>query len=263
MTPARHSPGALARQFTRFKDAFGAARLASADGNSDESINPWEMHMNTFTFKNSRFNPLMALLALAPFAVIAPSQAAGTGPMATNVSVTLADLDLSTSRGVNSARDRLHLAARRLCSQVPGENPAHPADFIACMNEAVTDALRQIDQPGRAAIEAGSWTVLPADARSVPVPPSVDQTDVRVISLAHLDVSTAEGARAAKERITAAARHVCSELVSQDPGLDSHYGKCVNDSTLAALRQISTPAMAAMQDEPRPRIEVSTQVASK
>jgi UrcA family protein len=264
MMPARRAPGALARQFTRFKDATGAQTLAPADGNSDESINPWETRMNTFTSKNSRFNPLMALLALAPFAVITPSQAAGTEPLASDVNVSLADLDLSTPEGVNIARDRLHLAARRLCFEVPGENPAHPANFIACMNDTVTDALRQIDQPGRAAIEAGSWTVLPGDTGRTPAPTKVDQTGVRVVSLAHVDLSTAEGAQTAKERVTKAARHLCAQLASHDSTQNSnYYAKCVADSTLAALRQIPTPAMAALQDAPKARIEISTQVASK
>jgi hypothetical protein len=37
----------------------------------------------------------------------------------------------------------------------------------------------------------------------------------------------------------------------------------MRDATVAALRQIPFPAMAALQDSPKPRIEVTTQVASK
>jgi UrcA family protein len=208
--------------------------------------------MNTYTFKSRHFKPLMALLALAPFAMIAPSQAAGTEIHTSNV--TLADLDLSTSEGVNIARDRLHLAARRLCSQAVTLNSSNVENYIACMNETLTDAVRQIDQPGRAAVESGNWSTLPVNA---------DKTDVRVISVAHIDLSTSEGARMAKQRVRKAAEHVCAQLASMDSGLDSNYAKCVNDATVVALRQIPTPAMAAMQVSPKPRIEVTTQVASK
>jgi len=216
--------------------------------------------MNTYSFKSRRFNPLMALLALAPFAVIAPSQAAGTETHTS--AVTLADLDLSTSEGVNIARDRLHLAARRLCSQAVTLNPSNPENFIACMNETLTDAVRQIDQPGRAPIESGNWSTLPVNA-DTRLRFNADKTDVRVISVAHIDLSTPEGARMAKQRVRKAAEHVCGQLASQDLGLDSDYAKCVNDATVAALRQIPTPAMAAMQDSTKPRIDVTTQVASK
>ena len=106
--------------------------------------------------------------------------------------------------------------------------------------------------------------MLPGDTGRTPAPTKVDQTGVRIVSLAHLDLSTTEGAQTAKERVTKAARHLCNQLVSHDSTRNSnYYAKCVDDATLAALRQIPPPAMAAMQDAPRARIEISTQVASK
>jgi len=81
--------------------------------------------------------------------------------------------------------------------------------------------------------------------------------------ISHIDLSTPDGARIAKQRIKKAAEHVCGQLASQDPWLDWNYAKCVRDATVAALRQIPFPAMAALQDSPKPRIEVTTQVASK
>lgn len=216
--------------------------------------------MTTDTSKFRRFNPLMALLALAPIAVIAQSQAAGTEVRTSTV--TLADLDLSTPDGVNIARDRLHEAARQLCSQSVGEDPAHPGKFIACMNDTVTDALRQIDQPGRAAIEFGAWNVLPSGA-AASSGPTADQTDLMVISVAKVDLSTPEGVRIAHDRVKKTARHICLQLFTRDYGLQSQYVKCVDDATVAALRQVPGLAVAAMQDAPKPRIEVSARVASK
>jgi len=217
--------------------------------------------MTTISSKNRRFNPLMALLALAPIAVIAQSQAAGTE--AHTSTVTLADLDLSTPEGVNIARDRLHAAARQLCSQVAGPSPSNPTNFIACLNDTVTDALRQIDQPGRAAIESGAWNILPSGATSDRLPPSAIQSDVRVISVANFDLSTPDGVRMAKDRIKKTARHICGQLAAEDTGLSSDYARCVDDTTLAALRQVPSPAMAAMRDAPKPHIEITARVASK
>jgi UrcA family protein len=131
------------------------------------------------------------------------------------------------------------------------------------LNDTVTDALRQIDQPGRAAIESGNWNVLPTGVASGSSGFESDQTDLKVISVAGVDLSTAEGARMAKDQIKKAARHICAQLASQDPSLDSSYGKCVDDATMAALRQVPGPALLAEQQASKARIEVSTQVASK
>jgi len=217
--------------------------------------------MITGTSKNLRFNPLVALLALAPFTLIAQSQAAASE--ARTSAVTLADLDLSTSDGVDIARNRLHQAARQLCSDTVGEASPHAPDFIACVNDTVTNALRQIDQPGRAAIESGSWRVLPNDPTRADSPPSKLQSDVMVISISKAEMATPEGARIAKERIRKTARHICAQLAAQDHGVSSSYGQCVEEATTAALRQLPSPAMVAAQDEPKPRIEIVSRVASK
>jgi len=215
--------------------------------------------MITGTSKNLRFNPLVALLALAPLALIAQAQAASEARTST---VTLAGLDLSTPEGVDIARNRLHQAARQLCSQAVGEATIHAAQFVTCMNDTVTDALRQIDLPARVAIESGAWRVLPTAGASADSPPSSVRSDVMVISMSKAEMATPEGARIAKERIRKTARHVCGQL-AQDHGVSSSYGQCVEEATTAALRQIPSPAMVAAQDEPKPRIEITTQVASK
>jgi UrcA family protein len=206
-----------------------------------------------------RCNPLVALLALAPLALIAQSQAASDALTST---VTLADLDLSTPDGVDIARNRLHLAARQLCSQTVGAAPSRAPDFVACMNDTVTSALRQIGQPGRAAIESGAWNILPTTSTSADSPPSYVHSDLMVISMSKAEMATPDGARIVKERIRKTARRVCAQL-SQDPGLSSSYTQCIDEATAAALRQVPNPAMVATQDEPKPRIQITTQVASK
>jgi UrcA family protein len=219
----------------------------------------WELHMTTDTAK-IRFNPLVALLALAPLAFIAQSQAAGDAGTAT---VTLADLNLTTPAGVDMARNRLHQAARQLCSEAVGEATSHGALFVACLNDTVTNALRQIDQPARAAIESGAWTVLPTDVPGVGMSTSNVQSDVMVISMPKAELATPEGARIAKQQIKKTAQHVCASLTAQENGLSSSYGHCVEEATTAALRQVPSPAMVAAQEAPKPRIEITTQVASK
>ncbi len=66
------------------------------------------------------------------------------------------------------------------------------------------------------------------------------------VSLAGVDVSTADGAKIAKERIRQAARRVCSQV--EDPldlGRAEHYVKCVDATTASTLQQLSTNKFVA------------------
>lgn len=59
--------------------------------------------------------------------------------------VSLADLDLSTDKGMQMARDRLDQTARRLCKQVV--NPwalSHHTQYLRCVDDATTAALGQL-----------------------------------------------------------------------------------------------------------------------
>jgi UrcA family protein len=59
--------------------------------------------------------------------------------------VALADLDLSTEQGMQTARDRVDATARRLCKKVI--NPwdlSHHSQYLSCVNEATTAAVGQI-----------------------------------------------------------------------------------------------------------------------
>ena len=212
--------------------------------------------MNTDTYMARRFGSqvavrttaLMALLTLAPVAAIALSPAAaGVETRTSNLS--LADLDLSTPAGVDAARDRLQQTARRWCSQVADrQDLSHQPNFIACMDETLAAALRQINGPVRAAIEEpGEWHTQQADATHSRLPPTVPETRVMIVSLANLNLSTPDGVRIAHDRIKRMARRVCRQLSgSIDPTKMWRYANCVDDAIAGALRQIRGPTVAAI-----------------
>ena len=69
-----------------------------------------------------------------------PAQAADAVAM-----VSIADLDLSTDKGLQTARDRVNETARRLCKKVIDPwSLSHHAQYVRCVNEATTAALEQI-----------------------------------------------------------------------------------------------------------------------
>jgi UrcA family protein len=66
--------------------------------------------------------------------------------------ISVADLDLSTTAGMQSAQQRVHATARRLCAKVV--NPwtlSHQQDYVACMDATMAAALRQLPAPAVAA----------------------------------------------------------------------------------------------------------------
>jgi UrcA family protein len=72
-----------------------------------------------------------------------PAQAADA-----SATISLADLDLSTAKGMQTARERLHLAARRLCGKVV--NPwglAPHEDLVRCVDDTTAAALGKIQGP--------------------------------------------------------------------------------------------------------------------
>jgi UrcA family protein len=96
---------------------------------------------------------VIALCAIAPFAAMADQQPATTFVTRTT-NVSLADLDLSTPAGQRAARERLHQIARCLCSQVADiQDISHQSNFVACVDETLANALRQLNGPTLAATE--------------------------------------------------------------------------------------------------------------
>jgi UrcA family protein len=60
--------------------------------------------------------------------------------------VSLADLDLSTLEGANSARQRLEAMARRLCGELAKrQDLAYPPNYAACVHDTLAGALAQAD----------------------------------------------------------------------------------------------------------------------
>lgn len=165
---------------------------------------------------------LTTLFAMAPIAVIA-DQHASTATDTLVARVSLADLDLSTEEGKRAARDRLHTMAQRLCAELADSRaPSYQPDLIACADESLAGALRQID--------ASSFEAV---------------TRVGKISLADLDISTPEGMRAARDRLHTMARRVCAQLAhSGGLSYQPNFGACVDDTMAAALRQANTLAAA-------------------
>ncbi len=72
------------------------------------------------------------------------------------------------------------------------------------------------------------------------------------VSLAGLDLSTAEGMLGARLRVHQAARRLCAQVEDLDDlSRGANFAACVEASTVAALQQIKPPSLAAVAKEPR------------
>lgn len=70
---------------------------------------------------------------------------------------------------------------------------------------------------------------------------------VAVVSLADLDTSTPQGARAARDRLRDTARLLCMRVQdSRDLGHQPHFVACVEQALTRALQQMRIPAVAAL-----------------
>jgi UrcA family protein len=185
----------------------------------------------------------------------------GIGPMAAlstpstithSTSVSLSDLDLSTAEGRQTARDRLHETARQLCAQVAAsQDLSHQANFVACVDDTLAKALRQLDAPTHTAVaEKGvTWGVAAAPQLAAQKAPVPAKTRATTVWLGDLDLSTPEGVRTARGRVHEAARRLCEQVSDRDdPSRQANYVICVDESTTAALRQLPGPALAAAQN---------------
>jgi len=87
---------------------------------------------------------LMGLCIIFLTAAIAkqlPAQAAEA-----SAAVSLADLNLSTEKGMQAARDRIRDTARKLCGKVVDPwGLAHHDDYVRCVSEATTAAVGKIE----------------------------------------------------------------------------------------------------------------------
>ena len=73
-------------------------------------------------------------------------------------------------------------------------------------------------------------------------------TRVAKVSLAGLDLSTPEGARAAYERIKTTAQHLCFQL-SDPRKIDDQvlYNACLIETVADTVRRINAPTVAALE----------------
>lgn len=64
------------------------------------------------------------------------------------VTVSVADIDLTTGEGVRVASERIHAAARLVCSQAEDPNDlSHRENYLACVDDAMVAALQQLRPP--------------------------------------------------------------------------------------------------------------------
>jgi UrcA family protein len=77
----------------------------------------------------------------------------------------------------------------------------------------------------------------------------------RLVNYANLDLSTASGAAELKNRVTEAAKEVCTQLVNADPidlADDDGNTTCVKQATDGAMEQVNAAITAAKIDTNRP-----------
>jgi len=198
-----------------------------------------------------RAGMLAAICSIGTLAAVAGAAPSST-PVVHSTSVSLSDLDLSTTDGRRMARDRLHETARRLCSQVAAsQDLSHQANFVACVDATLANALRQLDTPTREAVaEKGkTWGVAAAPPIMAQKTPEPAKTRAATVWLGDLDLSTPEGVRTARSRVHEAARRLCEQVSDlDDRSRQANYVECVDESTSAALRQLPSPALAAAQN---------------
>lgn len=164
------------------------------------------------------------LLASAPLAWA--DQHATTAAVSRIAGVSLADVDLSTSAGIQEARNRLRAMAQRVCAEgVAGHDLTSQPTFVACVESTVAGALRQIS-----ALEQTNLTVRHSVTRAANV------------SLADLDLSTAEGLILARERVETMARRLCAELARSREL--TYEPNCVHDTLAGALAQVEAISRA-------------------
>ena len=102
------------------------------------------------------------------------------------------------------------------------------------------------------AMTAAAWFALCAAAPLVavaapPTAPAPGFLEAKV-SLADLDLSTAEGVRAAHKRLRAKAESMCRELWdSASATYRWMYSACVNATFASAIQQLNAPALAAVE----------------
>jgi UrcA family protein len=170
---------------------------------------------------------VVAVLGFVPLIAPAEQQSTPAAPSSVVVDVSLADLDLSTAEGVQAARGRLESMARRVCA-APTDNRPVSSQVAACVERTLTNALQQIDTAKRTNTRLQNSV-----------------TRAGTVSLAGLDVSTPAGERAARDRLRAMARRLCTELAhSGSTSYQVNVATCIDSTLTGALGQVGAIAAA-------------------
>ena len=85
-------------------------------------------------------------ITAAWFATPANARPAWANEATTTDSVQYGDLDLTSAKDQARLKRRINSVAYRLCLEVSGASPAPPPTDPTCFNEAMKDALAQMDR---------------------------------------------------------------------------------------------------------------------
>jgi UrcA family protein len=183
-----------------------------------------------------------AILALGLFtAVTALAQ-----PSTAATKLSLAGLDFSTTEGMSAARERVHQAARAACRRVSEDlDLSHQANFVKCVDDTMAKAFERLAAPR----VAGSKPAITSPASGARAAASAATGGGsapglrKTVSLADLDLSTPNGARAAHDRLHEVARDVCSHAEDElDLSHQANFVACVDEAMAQALPRIEEMA---------------------
>jgi UrcA family protein len=106
------------------------------------------------------------------------------------------------------------------------------------MNTATRFASASCLKAGLATTALLAPYVLTSASVAAPPADNAPVTRSEKVSLAGLDLTTSEGARAARERLRTAARRLCTQVVDEfDLSHQPNFVACVEEALAAALRQ--------------------------
>ena len=113
---------------------------------------------------------LAVLAALGCFVAVhaAPASTSSRDPAATSVTVSVADLDLSSRAGAKTALRRIHAAAKTVCGEEPDLRAIERMSlYAACIRTGSDRAVAALDSPVATALNTGgsSASVLVANGR--------------------------------------------------------------------------------------------------
>jgi len=117
--------------------------------------------MNTFKKTNSNSTNYAAaalLAALGSLAGAGPALAGASPPLAGDMveplirNVQYGDLNLNSSEGAHLLYGRLRNAAKAVCSRFESRDPSRMVRWQACVDYALTAAVRQVNHPAVTAL---------------------------------------------------------------------------------------------------------------